>query len=148
MIDAIAMTVANAAYARVETQKLGVQPAPVRPLPAVKASVAAPYISPYVIVDDGFSKAILAVRDSATGNIMRQYPSESQIKAYQRTEAVMAAMIASVRGDVPETMPAVTRPKTQRETALTAELQMNVDAPVEDLDLPPPETYTPVDLDV
>ena len=151
MIEAVATTLANAAYARVETQKLAVQPASVRPLPVVKASVAAPYISPYVIVDETSSKAILAMRDSATGNIVRQYPAESQIRAYQRTEAIMAMITAGARGDVAETTPAVARPKTQRETEFAPAENANVDQAAVPLgmDMPPmPESYVPVDLDV
>ncbi len=151
MIDALAISVANAAYARVETQKLSAQPVPVRPLPVVKASVAAPYISPYLIVDESSSKAIMAMRDSATGNIVRQYPTESQIRAYQRTEAIMASILAEAKGDVPETMQAVSRPKTQRETEFVRveDNDFDQDSVSSDIDVPEKvETYTPVDLDI
>ena len=153
MLEAITLNVANAAYARVETQKLATQPAPVRALPAVKASVAAPYVSPYVIVDESSSKAILAVRDSATGNITRQYPTENQIRAYQRTEAIMAAIVSDARGNVPEAMSAISRPKTARNTDERLDFSDKIDfadgaeSRVDTDDVAPRQVYVPIDMD-
>ncbi|MES2729279.1 MAG: hypothetical protein V4621_04165 [Pseudomonadota bacterium] len=162
MLEAIAMNVANAAYLRVEAQKLSPQPVPVRPMPAVKASVSAPYYSPYVIVDESSSKAILAMRDSATGNITRQFPTDSQIRAYQRVEAMTTAIRTESRVDAPEVASTLNRPKATRQAEDIAlpgnnvtfgtgdsEAFSDIEINIDDGAMSPPigDTYTPVSLD-
>lgn len=46
----------------------------------------APYISPYISVDINHNKAVIQIRDSDTGEVKRQIPSESQLEAYTRTQ--------------------------------------------------------------
>lgn len=43
--------------------------------------VLAPYISPFVYVDNQFNKAVLQIRDSDTGEVQRQFPSEQTLAA-------------------------------------------------------------------
>ena len=50
-----------------------------------------PYVSPSVRVDNNSKLAILEFRDSGTGEVMIQIPSEAQIEAYKRREAVKQA---------------------------------------------------------
>ena len=94
MLEAVTTTLMNGVYTRVEAQKIAPQPVAVRPAPLVQSTVAAPYISPYVMMSETSSRAILAVRDTATGNVTRQYPSERQLRAYQRTDDVLESALA------------------------------------------------------
>lgn len=46
----------------------------------------APFVSPYIFVDVNFNKAVLQIRDSDTGDVLRQFPSESTLEARRRVE--------------------------------------------------------------
>ena len=41
-----------------------------------------PYISPYISIDRQSNKAVLQIRDSDTGDVVNQYPTQGQLKAY------------------------------------------------------------------
>ncbi|MAE52249.1 MAG: hypothetical protein CMH27_10600 [Micavibrio sp.] len=41
----------------------------------------APYISPFIDIDTNFQKAVLQIRDSSTGEVQRQFPSETTLRA-------------------------------------------------------------------
>lgn len=61
-----------------------------------KASAAASaykieVITPYVKVDDDANLAILEYRSNQTGEVVRQYPSKVQIKAFKEAEQIRAA---------------------------------------------------------
>ena len=45
----------------------------------------------YVRIDSAAERAILEVRASETGEVVNQYPSEAQIKAFQRAEKLAVA---------------------------------------------------------
>lgn len=47
----------------------------------------APFISPFVVVDVNFDKAVLQFRDSDTGDVLEQIPSRSRLEALQRVAA-------------------------------------------------------------
>lgn len=47
---------------------------------------SAPYISPYIVVDTNYDKAVLQIRDSDTGDVLRQFPSESTLRARRNAE--------------------------------------------------------------
>jgi hypothetical protein len=47
----------------------------------------APYVSPTVRVDSNTKIAILEFRESSSGDVLLQVPSEQQIRAYQANEA-------------------------------------------------------------
>jgi hypothetical protein len=44
----------------------------------------APYVSPYIALDLNYDKAVLQIRDRDTGDVVRQFPSESRLAADQR----------------------------------------------------------------
>ncbi len=52
----------------------------------VQEVALAPYISPYIKVDVNFDKAVLQLRDSETGDVVRQIPTEGQLEAYRRAQ--------------------------------------------------------------
>lgn len=47
----------------------------------------APYISPYIHMDVNYDKAVLQIRDSETGDVIRQFPSETRL----RTQSAQAS---------------------------------------------------------
>ena len=68
----------------------------------VQEAARAPYVSPYISIDRQYNKAVLQIRDSDTGDVVTQYPTEGQLKAYQ------AAQRASARSERAE----ITNPDT------------------------------------
>lgn len=57
----------------------------------------APYISPHIEIDLDYNKAVLQVRDSETGDVVRQFPSESRLQELRR-EAAAQAQNATLSG--------------------------------------------------
>ncbi|MGQ0527390.1 MAG: hypothetical protein ACT4OY_05085 [Alphaproteobacteria bacterium] len=52
--------------------------------------VQAPYVSPYIHVDVNYDKAVLQIRNPDTGDVLKQFPSETVLKARVQAEASRA----------------------------------------------------------
>jgi hypothetical protein len=66
----------------------------------------APFISPYISVNTDYDKAVLQVRDSDTGDVVTQFPSEQTLRARQRQE--VAQLNQQLSGEYePEPIPVV-----------------------------------------
>ena len=88
MIEAVNSSVANATLSR------GAVPQASAPAPAdfePSELPVAPFISPRVTFDSTMNKAVLQIRDSATGDVVNQFPSESRLRAMQAQQAREAA---------------------------------------------------------
>ena len=91
MIEAVNAVLSNASLSRgVAEQQSTVRSYAANP-ERVQEIAQAPYISPYIYVDTNFNKAVLQIRDSETGDVLHQFPSESQLKAYRRAQATAAS---------------------------------------------------------
>lgn len=104
----------------------------------VQEVVEAPYVSPNVRVDNNAKIAILEFRDSVTGDVLAQIPSEAQLEAYKRRQAKQSAELeaelsgankrieqARDRGD--EAAAAVARAEAEpSEAQITAETQLSI----------------------
>ncbi len=86
MIEAVNSVLSNASSNRVAVE----QQSTVRSTaanPARTQEVAkTPYISPYISIDRNYNKAVLQIRDSETGDVVRQFPTEGQLKAYRTAQ--------------------------------------------------------------
>lgn len=86
MIEATNSVLSNASVTRVAAE----QQSTARSLAAnpqrVQEVARTPYISPYISIDRGSNRAVLQIRDSDTGDVLRQYPTESQLKAYRNAQ--------------------------------------------------------------
>ena len=83
MIEGINSTIANSALVRVSAE----QSSSTRPSSAPKDVPKAPYVSPHIEVDGNSNKAVLQIRDSNTGDVVRQFPSESRLQQLAAQEA-------------------------------------------------------------
>ncbi len=87
MIEAVNSVLSNAQVARGNAE----QNSQARSLAAnperVQEVAQAPYVSPYIFLDVNYDRAVLQLRDSDTGDVLRQYPSESQMEAYRRAQS-------------------------------------------------------------
>ena len=54
------------------------------------SSAVQPYLSSRIRVDNLLNVAILEVRSTDTGDVIRQYPTEQQIQAFQRASEALA----------------------------------------------------------
>ena len=94
MIEAVNSAVSNAQQARVVTEQVATLnsfAANEQVVESVSRGPVAPYISPFVAVDTNFDTAVIQFRDSETGDIINQFPSESALEARQRQAAAQEA---------------------------------------------------------
>jgi hypothetical protein len=88
MIEAVNSVLANASLLRGHAE----QGSSARSFTAnpdrIQEAPQAPFVSPYIIVDTNFDQAVLQIRDSNTGDVLRQFPSESALRARQSQEAL------------------------------------------------------------
>jgi hypothetical protein len=98
MIEAVTAVVSNAQLLRsVAEQTSTTQTLAANPTRVQTAAISAPYLSPHVDYNSGNSKPIFVVRDSATGETLKQFPSEAQIRAYQKAAYVREQVIAQTQ---------------------------------------------------
>ncbi len=116
----------------------------------VQEIAKAPYISPYIRVDVNFDRAVLLIRDSDTGDVLRQFPSESQMEAYRRAEAATSAR-QQIQAQVAQSSSApVTAPKAvpvpEQKRTVSFEAPVPTSAPAPQQSAPAP-TATPIAID-
>ncbi len=88
MIEAVNSTIAAATVSRaLPEQAISGRDVAVSPVQAQKAAPTAPYVSPYISVNVDYNKAVLQLRNGETGEVENQFPSENQLRAYQRAQA-------------------------------------------------------------
>lgn len=85
MVDAINTATANApALRNIEQQEQSLRIEAPEP---VAEFAQAPFISPVVSIDTRFDTAVLLLRNSESGDVVEQIPSESSLEASQRRQA-------------------------------------------------------------
>ncbi len=90
MIEAVNSVVSNAGLARAAAVQVATSnsfAADAQAIETVARAPVAPFISPYISVDANFDTAVLQIRDSATGDVLTQFPSESALQQ-RRSQAV------------------------------------------------------------
>lgn len=98
MIEAVNAVVSNSQILRsVAEQTSTTQVLSANPSRIQAAAITAPYLSPHVDYNGAQSKPIFVVRDSATGETLKQFPSEAQIRAYAKAAAVREQMVAQAQ---------------------------------------------------
>jgi folylpolyglutamate synthase/dihydropteroate synthase len=84
MIEAVNSVVANASVLRGQAEAVST----VRSLTAnperVQEIAQAPYVSPFIYVDVAHNKAVLQIRDSDTGDVLKQFPSDTTLEIRAR----------------------------------------------------------------
>ncbi len=85
MVDAVNSTIANIAPSRDVASSVGANVAPPVPSEAPRAPQA-PFVSPYISVDLNFDRAVLQIRDSETGDVEQQFPTQSRLVQLSRSQ--------------------------------------------------------------
>lgn len=87
MIEAVNSVLSNTSLTRgVASQQSTSRSLSANPERVQETAVQAPYVSPYISVDSQSNKAVLQIRDSDTGDVVRQFPTEGQLKAYRTAQ--------------------------------------------------------------
>ena len=92
MVEAVNSVIANASLSRgsvpgaVSNARPDIQPS--------GEAVRAPFISPRITINPQVDRAVLQIRDSETGDVLTQFPSESRIRAIQAQQSLEAAQSA------------------------------------------------------
>ena len=90
MIEAVNSVLSNVQNARpaieaqATTRTLAANPDKVQEAAPLKT----PYTSFNIAFDRNYNKAIYQVRDSDTGDVLRQYPTKGQLRAYQDAQQI------------------------------------------------------------
>lgn len=87
MIEAVNSVLSNAVLARGSAEQQSVARSFAANPERVQEVAQAPYVSPYISVNVNYNKAVLQIRDGDTGDVVRQFPSESQLEAYRKAQA-------------------------------------------------------------
>ncbi len=94
MVDAVSAVVSSTPVLRQPAEEATSQNsavvAEVRDVGSVAASPQAPFISPFIAIDDSSNQAVILIRDSDTGDVVRQFPSEGSLRARQSAAAFAA----------------------------------------------------------
>lgn len=137
MIEAVNSVLSNAPLARGSAEQQSTSRSFAANPERVQEVAKAPYVSPYIHVDVNFDRAVLQIRDSDTGDVLRQFPSESQLKAYTRAQAAASQLetqgtsqeqvTAEIGGETPAaaTTPAP-QPQVQQQSTSAPEVQQAV----------------------
>jgi hypothetical protein len=95
MIEAVNSVVANASSVRASAEAVSVLRTVADAAPPVQVGDTkvieipkAPYVSPYIVIDRNHNKAVLQIRDSDTGDVVQQYPTESRLAQINRAQQI------------------------------------------------------------
>ena len=145
MLEAVNSVLSNAAYTKaIADQQSVANSFAANPARVQQASLQAPYISLYIKVDVNFDKALLLQRDRDTGDVVRQIPSEAQLEAYKRSQAVVAPKISYEDTEVETTTAPAYEPRVAETTAPEVSTP-EVSAPA--VTAAPATTSAPVSID-
>jgi hypothetical protein len=91
MIEAVNSVVANASVLRGQAEQASVARSFTANPERVQEVVQAPYVSPYISMDINHNKAVLQIRDGDTGDVLKQFPSDTALEFRSRQVASQAA---------------------------------------------------------
>jgi len=85
---------------------------------SIKQYPKAPFVSPHVSVDSSYGEAVLQIRDSDTGDVLRQFPSESTLESRARAERIQQfqeslALLSGGSGEVEQVSSSDSAPTSQ-----------------------------------
>lgn len=83
MIEAVNSVLSNANVTRVAAEQLSTTRSFVANPEKTQEVARAPYVSPHISIDRSYNRAVLQIRDSETGDVVRQFPTEGQLRAYR-----------------------------------------------------------------
>ena len=119
MIEAVNSAISNAGLARgvaAQAATLNSFAADQVAIESVARAPLAPFISPYISVDANFDTAVLQIRDSDTGDVLTQFPSESALQQKRTQEARQEAAQLQTQSQTREVREAPAHPDQSVQT--------------------------------
>ena len=109
MIESVNSVLSNAPAVRnVVEQQSSARSVAANPQKVQEAATNTPYVSPYISLDRSSNRAVLQIRDSDTGDVLQQYPTKTQLKAYQNAQEISQKQERAVeRGPTAEQAPSI-----------------------------------------
>jgi len=86
MIEAVNSVLSNASSTRTAVEQQSTTRTTAVNPDKIQETARTPFVSPYISLDRSSNRAILQIRDSDTGDVVRQYPTESQLRAYRNAQ--------------------------------------------------------------
>jgi len=86
MIEAVNSVLSNASSTRAAVEQQSTSRTTAVNPDKVQETARTPFVSPYISLDRSSNRAVLQIRDSDTGDVVRQYPTESQLRAYRNAQ--------------------------------------------------------------
>lgn len=91
MIEAVNSVVANSSALRAQAEQASAARSFTANPERTQEVVQAPYVSPYISMDVNYNKAVLQIRDGDTGDVLKQFPSDTALEFRSRQVAQQAA---------------------------------------------------------
>lgn len=137
MIDAVKTTLANSSLQKQSLEQTSTLTSYSADPERLQAVAQAPYVSPTVRIDNNAKIAIMEFKESETGEVVLQVPSEQQLRAYKAREAREDAKLraqldnAGKSSSDDNTETSVAPPKTQTQpSAPIQSSDINTSAPL------------------
>jgi uncharacterized FlaG/YvyC family protein len=86
MIEAVNSVLSNASSTRAAVEQQSTTRTTAVNPDKVQEVAKTPFVSPYISLDRSSNRAVLQIRDSDTGDVVRQYPTETQLRAYKNAQ--------------------------------------------------------------
>ena len=86
MIEAVNSVLSNSSATRIAAEQQTTARSFAANPEKVQEAAKTPYVSPAISIDRASNKAIIQIRDSDTGDVVRQFPTEGQLKAYRTAQ--------------------------------------------------------------
>ena len=86
MIEAVNSVLSNSSASRTAVEQTSTVRSTAANPQRIQEAAQAPFVSPAISIDRQSSRAIIQIRDSDTGDVVRQFPTEGQLKAYRQAQ--------------------------------------------------------------
>lgn len=86
MIEAVNSVLSNSSATRIAVEQQTTARSFAANPEKVQEAAKTPFVSPAISIDRASNKAIIQIRDSDTGDVVRQFPTEGQLKAYRTAQ--------------------------------------------------------------
>ena len=87
-----------------------------------------PFVSPAISIDKQSNRAVIQIRDSDTGDVVRQFPTEGQLKAYRQAQEFSERQSAQAESEIREATGASSSAPSSDVSALTAQTSVETEA--------------------
>lgn len=122
MIEAVNSVLSNASATRAVVEQQATTRSYAANPEKIQEAAKTPYVSPYISIDRNYNKAVLQIRDSDTGDVVRQFPTEGQLKAYRTAQQFSDRQKAQTQAELNQASSSSTSESTTANVPVVAEV--------------------------